>query len=1139
MATKIGNTKHDDTRLTDISSKVVATRPAVPQIYWYSTPEIRRHDGWLKIGYTEQPVQRRVEQQTKTADVDARIEGYGNAMFEGDGRTFHDTDFRSYLYRLGYERDESKNNEWVHITPSECLQRLNEYRFNRGIINDKLGVTHYDLRAEQQAAVDMAVAYASSHENGEVLWNAKPRFGKTLASYDMCIALGAKRILIVTNRPAIANSWYDDYAKFVGTESGYHFISRSSALDRNDCPLLMTYEEYEDAVSNGSVDASDGIIEFVGLQDLKGGIYFGGRHDKLSHISQIEWDVLILDEAHEAIDTSKSEVAFDQISRKFTLHLSGTPFKAIANEKFAPDAIFNWSYADEQAAKETWDDADGTNPYEELPRLNMFTYQMSDIIADEVRQGADIGGETYDYAFDLNEFFATDDSGDFVHDSDVDRFLDALTTQKRFPFSTPELREEMTHTLWLLHYVSSAQALRRKLLKHPVFGQYKVVLAAGEWSDDDDDKAKSAYAGVKKAIETYEREGKIGTITLSVGQLTTGVTVPEWTGVMMLSNMKSPALYMQSAFRAQNPCLFTRSDGSRWRKQNAYVFDFDMTRTLEIVETFANGLYSETANGNGDADERKRNVRRLLNFFPVYGEDTTGEMVELDAERVLSIPTQRRAYDVVRHGFMDNKLFQNISGVFSSMELVDIIRQIEPCKEIAYGPVDIDEGTADELCIDDDGEVDVPDRLVVGKAESMFGGKVYGAVDEQLGDVVTALRDKAEPSDIDVTLRDIKARFDDGLTKPLIQAASDGYGDEMSAAQRKRLEKVVKSDADRRINRAIGEFDINRKVIENAHRINVENAKTPEEIARLDEQRDSELAKAKDELVERIEREKDDLIESTGQVIVREMETAKRDVEKRSIEMTIRDHLRGLARSVPSFLMAYGDDETTLESLEDCLPHEEFKEMTGITLEQFLLLRDGGDVQTDNGVVHVEGHLFDPVVFNASIKEFMRLRRKLANYLDGENKEDIFDYIPPQRTNQIFTPRPVIKRMLDEFEHENPGCFDRPDTTFIDPYMKSGMYVTEVVKRLYNSERMRELFPDDRERLYHIFDYQVFGVAPTRILYNITTNYILGVDDELADRGAWETNFDCADTAEMAREGKLQDYIDDRFGDSLDYRIGE
>ena len=1139
MATKIGNTKHDDSRLTDISSKVVAMRPAVPQIYWYSTPGVIYHDGWVKIGYTEQAIKTRVYQQTHTAGIKSKIEGYGNAMFDGTGKTFRDTDFRAYLYRLGYERDENENNEWVRITPDECFQRFNEYRFNQGVINGECGVTHYDLRAEQQAAVEMAVSYASSHENGEVLWNAKPRFGKTLAAYDMCIRLGAKHILIITNRPAIANSWYDDYAKFVGTEKGYRFISRSNALNRNDCPLLVTYKEYEDAVANGSVDASDGIIEFVGLQDLKGSLYFGGDHDKHSHVAKIDWDVLILDEAHEAIDTSKSDVAFDQISRKFTLHLSGTPFKAIANEKFAPDAIFNWSYSDEQAAKENWDDADGTNPYDELPRLNMFTYQMSDVIADEVKQGADIGGETYDYAFDLNEFFATDGGGNFVHDSDVDRFLDALTTQKRFPFSTPELCDEMTHTLWLLHNVWSVYALEKKLKKHPIFGQYEIVCAAGRWTDENNYDVKTAYDGVKHAIEHYESKGKIGTITLSVGQLTTGVTVPEWTGVMMLSNMKSPALYMQSAFRAQNPCLFTRSDGSRWRKQNAYVFDFDMTRTLEIVETFANGLYSETANGNGDADERKRNVRRLLNFFPVYGEDTTGEMVELDAERVLSIPTQRRAYDVVRHGFMDNKLFQNISGVFSSMELVDIIRQIEPCKEIAYGPVDIDEGTADELCIGEDGEVDVPNRLVVGKYDSIFGGKIRESIDKRLNDVVTTLRDKSPTSEFDIMRKDIMAKFDDGLAKPLVKAVSDGYGDEMSAAQRKRLEKVVKSDVDRRINRAIGDFDINCKSIENTHRIGVEKAKTSEEIARLNERRDSELAKAKDEFVERIEEETDNLIESTGQVIVREIETAKRDVEKRSIEMTIRDHLRGLARSIPSFLMAYGSDETTLENLEDCLPHEEFKEMTGITLEQFLLLRDGGDVQTDDGVVHVEGHLFDPVVFNASIKEFMRLRRKLANYLDGENAEDIFDYIPPQRTNQIFTPRPVIKRMLDEFERENPGCFDRPDTTFIDPYMKSGMYVTEVVKRLYNSEDMRRLFPDDKERLYHIFEYQVFGVAPTQILYNITTNYILGVDEELAERGAWETNFDCADTAEMAREGKLQNYIDERFGDTPGYVVGE
>ena len=1123
---------------TDITSKVKATKPAFPQIYWYSTPEIRRHDGCLKIGYTEQNVEERVYQQTHTADVVAKIEGHGNAIFEGDGKVFRDTDFRSYLFRNGYTKcEQEKNNEWVRIDSDDCRRNLMDYRFNRGIIaGDDDSVTYYDLRAEQDAAVKMAVDYAHEHENGEFLWNAKPRFGKTLASYDLCMRLGAKRILIITNRPAIANSWYDDYEKFVGTKNGYWFVSDSSALDRNRCRHLLTHEEYVEVVKSGR--KPDGLIEFVGLQDLKGGISFGGKFDKLGHIEDTQWDVMILDEAHEAVDTDKTQIAFDRIHRKFTLHLSGTPFKAIADEKFTSDAIFNWSYADEQSAKDGWDYADGDNPYEDLPRLNMFTYQMSDVIADEIKKGADIDGEMHDYAFDLNEFFATDEKGRFVHDKDVDKFLDALVSQKRFPFSTPELRHEMTHTLWLLHYVSSATAMRDKLQKHPIFKDYDIVLAAGDWDDDDGGKIKTAYDGVKNAIANYAKRGKTGTITLSVGQLTTGVTVPEWTGVMMLSNMKSPALYMQAAFRAQNPCLFTYVDGTQHRKTDAYVFDFDMTRTLEIVETFANGLYSETANGNGDADERKNNVRRLLNFFPVYGEDTDGEMVELDAEHVLSIPTGRRAYDVVRHGFMDNNLFQNISGVFASMEMVDIIKQIAPCKEIPYAPVGVDDGTAERLSLDDDGEVDVPDDIVIGKATEMFGDKVYGSIREQLTEVLSDLRSKSMPSKVDVALNQVRKRFEEELTKPLVTAAAEEYGDHMSAAQRKRIESGIKSDVDHRLTRTFGNFDIDRKKIEHEHSVACDDAETPEEIAELDAERDRKLAEAQSQLADEVEQMRDELVNSTGESIVRELETANRNAEKRTLEMTIRDHLRGFARSIPSFLMAYGDDDTSLENFETYLPSDEFKEMTGITLEQFKLLRDGGDVQTDDGVVHVDGHLFDPVVFNASIKEFMRLRRKLANYLDPSHDEDIFDYIPPQRTNQIFTPRSVIIQMLDSFEKENPGCFDCPDTTFIDPYMKSGMYITEIVKRLYSSDKMRELFPDDKERLYHIFEYQVFGIAPTNILYNITTNYILGVDEELSQLDGSETNFDKMDMSLLSvNEEEFGAYIDERFGNVPEYHV--
>ena len=242
----------------------------------------------------------------------------------------------------------------------------------------------------------------------------------------------------------------------------------------------------------------------------------------------------------------------------------------------------------------------------------------------------------------------------------MDRFLDAMTTQNKFPFSTPELRAELKHTFWLLNRVDSARALAKKLQAHPVFRDYEVILAAGDGKLDDTDENQKSFDRVKAAIAYHEK-----TITLSVGQLTTGVTIPEWSAVLMLSNLKSPALYMQAAFRAQNPCLF-HENGTFRRKENAYVFDFDPARTLLIYERFANDLSQDTASGKGDTEERKAHIQNLLNFFPVIGEDEEGEMIPLDAEKVLSIPRKIKSKEVVRMGFQSNFLFQNISNVFSA-----------------------------------------------------------------------------------------------------------------------------------------------------------------------------------------------------------------------------------------------------------------------------------------------------------------------------------------------------------------------------------------------------------------------------------------------------------------------------------------
>ena len=482
--------------------KIKTAKRVIPMIYAYTTPEIKRHDGWTKIGYTEQDVDKRLNQQTHTADVEYKEEWRGTAIFDdGSGEVFRDTDFHAYLRKNRVEVQEEKDNEWFHITGPESKIKFYEFKENRGVLKSLDVISPYKLRKEQQEAVDQTVAYRNSHEQGEFLWNAKPRFGKTLSVYDFCKRVQAVNVLIVTNRPAIANSWYSDYEKFLGTESGYLFVSNTDALKGK--PLVLTREAYLKYIRTKETEDVK-CIEFVSLQDLKGSIEFGGEHKKLEEVAHIDWDVLVIDEAHEGVDTYKTDVAFDHIKRKFTLHLSGTPFKALANDKFPEAAIYNWTYADEQRAKHSWDEASGQeNPYENLPQLNMFTYQMSDIVRDELKQGIEINGETEEYAFDLNLFFETK-NGKFTHESSVDKFLDALTTQEKFPFSTEELRRELKHTLWFLNRVDSAKALAKKLQEHPVFREYYIIVAAGDGridEDDEDAENKKSYNKVTEAIQ--------------------------------------------------------------------------------------------------------------------------------------------------------------------------------------------------------------------------------------------------------------------------------------------------------------------------------------------------------------------------------------------------------------------------------------------------------------------------------------------------------------------------------------------------------------------------------------------------------------------------------------------------------------
>lgn len=1096
------------------------SKNVTPMIYSYSTPEVARHNGWTKIGYTEHDVEKRIGQQMNTGDILWKLEWKGAALYDdGSYEAFTDHDFHAYLRKNGVEQEKGKKNEWFHISGPDSKSMFYDFRSSRGA-DEMPEVVPYALRKEQEEAVSKTLEYANHSEDAEFLWNAKPRFGKTLSVYEFIRRMGAFKVLIVTNRPAIANSWYSDYIKFLGRDSGYLFVSDTDSLKGR---LGVVARD-----SYGAIRTPDGglykRIQFVSLQDLKGSVYFGGQYDKLKEVRDLEWDVLVIDEAHEGVDTYKTDVAFDRITRKFTLHLSGTPFKALANDKFPEVAIYNWTYADEQRAKAEWDEtSEEENPYETLPKMNLFTYQMSEIVKEELERGIEIQGETEEYAFDLNEFFRVDGLGRFIYNSSVNRFLDALTTQEKFPFSTEALRKEIKHSFWMLNRVESARALAKKLKEHPVFSEYEIILAAGDGKLDNEFETAKSFDRVTEAIKTHEK-----TITLSVGQLTTGVTIPEWTAVLMLSNISSPSLYMQAAFRSQNPCLF-QENGKFYRKENAYVFDFDPARTLTIFEQFANDLTTDTAAGHGDLETRTKHIKELLNFFPVIGEDESGEMIALDAEKVLTIPRKIKSQEVVRRGFMSNYLFQNISMIFSApKEVVDIITQFTPVAE-PRAKISITDETKEQLSLDEEGNVVLDDDYIIGQASEIFGDKIFGATEDEIGNCIRNDEEEKAPTTVDKLKEHFKAHTVEGI----INTAAEKYGEDMKASDKRQVKSMLTNGGERIIDKTFSDYQIEQKVLEtertNALKDRFNSGKSEEEINReFDEKQQKALDDLQDHMTEAIR----EFVGTATKEVVETVETNIKKREKASIEDTVRDHLRGFSRTIPSFLMAYGNDSVTLATFDEIIPNQVFVEVTSITLDQFRFLRDGGSYTDEETGEEKEfkGHLFDEVVFDDSVKEFLRLKKKLADYFDEKAIEDIFDYIPPQKTNQIFTPKDVVKRMADMLEEENPGCFDDAEKTFLDPYMKSGMYITEIVKRLYQSEKMKEQFPDNKERLRHIFAEQVYGLAPTEIIYKIATSYILGFSDEIEIE---KHNLRLADSLPYAKEGRLQELLEELFGNQL------
>lgn len=1105
----------------------------IPKIYAYTTPEIARHDGWTKIGYTTQDdVKKRILQQTQTADVRFNVEWYKNACYTaGDKTYFTDHDFHEYLETFKGVKREPKT-EWFQVAPKAAEQMFYDFA-NRKFADaqvDKQG-SKYTLRNEQQRAVDETLAYykkclqIGDKKSAEFLWNAKPRFGKTLTAYEFMQKMEAKMVLIVTNRPAIANSWYDDFEKFIGWQTDYRFVSTSDSLKGRK---TLTREEFIDAQCQAEDEGKElRMVAFLSLQDLKGSMYFGsGGINKLKWVADNKWDLLVIDEAHEGVDTYKTDRAFDKINRQFTLHLSGTPFKALASNKFSAEQIFNWTFTDEQQAKEDWN-SDARNPYADMPRMNMYTYQMSQIAIDEVNRGIDLSDDdTAEFAFDLNEFFSTKENGQFVHKKEVEKFLDALCGQEKFPFSTDELCDELKHTFWILERVASAKALAEMLKKHPVFKNYEIIVAAGDGKIEDDDgsKSKKSLDRVKDAIEEHDK-----TITLSVGQLTTGVTIPEWTAVFMLSNMKSPSEYIQAAFRAQNPYNFTK-DGKYYRKENAYIFDFAPERTLMIFDQFANSLYTSTAGGKGSQEQREENVKRLLNFFAVYAEDEEGKMVQLDAEKVLTIPIKIKTEEVIRRGFMSNLLFNNIGNVFNApQEVIDILEKIEPVKEQGKKKEAPKLDGIKEVPVDESGNVQIDESVVINQTEAIFGKKIYEIKPVDVKKTYEEVGDDTKPEE--KLVENIVNMVAETLKTDFFGKAAEAYGVTNAAA--KRIEEQIKKQNTEKLQPIVDDYKQEQKIAQNTFEQQTQSATNQAEQAKAQEEYETKLQAAKEEMMQKMQEKADTLAKESAKQAVEKLETQKQEQKKRKFEGDIRDRLRGFSRTIPSFIMAYGDDELELKNFDKYPPKDVFKEVTSIEMEEFQQLRDGFDYEDKKTgeSKRYEGGVFDEVVFNASVQEFLKKKRELADYFAEQNEEDIFDYIPPQKTNQIFTPKKVVQMMVDQLEETEPHIFESPDKTFVDFYMKSGLYITEIVKRLYRNPVLKSLYPDDKERVKHILECQVFGFAPTQIIYDITMSYIFGFDEDT--HFISKRNFFHEDTLPWAEQGKLQELVNEKLGDRV------
>lgn len=614
--------------------------------------------------YLRKRADMRIKQYMGTGGVPYVVEWAELGYSPVTKRWFGDEAVHDVLKRSGIKHAEGlKGNEWYKVDLETAKKAIQAVKDGKSAIEldsqapkqQKPIEVKITLRPEQRDAIDKTKA-AYKHYN-RMLWNAKMRFGKTITALSLVKESKYKKVLIMTHRPVVNEGWFEDFNKIGMTKAGYLYGSRNRGH--------RSVEELE--------NLGQPYVYFASIQDLRGSTEIGGKvSDKNHDVFSVAWDLVIVDEAHEGTQTDLAQNVLDAVLRnKRTtklLELSGTPFNLLSD--YDEEQIFTWDYTMEQEAKLAWSEEhpNEVNPYESLPKVSMYTFEMSDHFKDINFTGDGLGR----YSFNFKEFFRTDENGKFVHEKNVRQFLKNITSPgpTNYPFANRTFRNNLRHTLWILPGIKECNALE-DLLNEPgtVFHEegYKVVNVVRGDKTAYEEASQSDVERVNRAMDPDPATTK--TITLTVRKMTTGVTIKPWTGVLFLSNTNSAMQYLQAAFRAQTPY----ASETFGQKTNCYIFDFAPDRALTVM---AEASSLSTGAGKLNSDEQEERMTKLLNFLPIIGEKGN-KMHVYNVNTLLTKLKKAYAERAVRSGFDDNSIYSDKLLNIESQDILDKFNKLK------------------------------------------------------------------------------------------------------------------------------------------------------------------------------------------------------------------------------------------------------------------------------------------------------------------------------------------------------------------------------------------------------------------------------------------------------------------------------